>query len=175
MIEPTTLADWRSWLAEHAATEREVWLVLRRGGVSYAEAVEQALCFGWVDGLHRKLDDTASTLRFTPRKPSSAWSASNRERVERMIATGQMTPAGQAMVDLAKETGTWLSGEVVPDDLAALLAENPTAQAHFAAFPPSSRHTILSWIASAKRPETRQRRLRETVELAAQNLRANHR
>ena len=175
MIEPQTVAEWRAWLTAHAGTEREAWLVLRRGGIPYAAAVEQALCFGWIDGLHRKADDTSSALRFTPRNPTSSWSALNRERAERMIADGQMTPAGQALITLAKETGTWERGETIPDDLAALFTANPAAKANFDRFPPSSQRLILDWIATAKRPETRARRLTETVELAAQNRRANHR
>jgi uncharacterized protein YdeI (YjbR/CyaY-like superfamily) len=105
-------AEWRAWLAQHGRTEQEVWLVLFRKNsgtpsVRYAEAVEQALCFGWIDGLHRKRDADSSQLRFTPRRTRSNWSRSNRERAERMVAQGLMTPQGQAVIDRAKAAGTW--------------------------------------------------------------------
>jgi uncharacterized protein YdeI (YjbR/CyaY-like superfamily) len=170
------IAEWRAWLAEHGATEREAWLVIPRGssGIGYSEAVEQALCFGWIDGLHRRRDDTSSVLRFTPRRPGSTWSRVNRERAERMIAEGLMADTGQRVIDRARADGSWLVGEVVPDDLRARLDAEPAAAGHFARFPPSSTRLILEWIAAAKRPETRERRIAETVSLAAQGLRAHH-
>jgi uncharacterized protein YdeI (YjbR/CyaY-like superfamily) len=178
------LAAWRSWLAAHGATATEIRLAIFHQGsttssVGYAEAVEHALCFGWVDSHASARDDESFYLRFSPRNPASTWSKINRERVERLTAAGQMMPAGQEMVDLAKRTGTWdpfpeADAGVIPDDLAEALAANPTAAAHFEAFPPSSRRLILRWIASAKRPPTRARRVAETAELAGRNIRANH-
>jgi uncharacterized protein YdeI (YjbR/CyaY-like superfamily) len=174
LLDPTDEADWRAWLTENATTRREVWLILRRGTLTYTQAVEQALCFGWIDGLHRKHDTTATTLRFTPRNPTSTWSPLNRTRAEHMIATAQMTPTGQAAIDHATSTGTWTRADTIPADLQALLDTTPPAATHFAAFPPSSQRLILEWIATAKRPETRTRRLTETATLAARNLRAHH-
>lgn len=177
----TSVEAWREWLTAHAHAETEAWLVIhhKNSGVPsirIEEAMEQALCFGWIDGLHRKHDEHSSRLRFTPRRPKSTWSAVNRERAGRLIEEGQMTEAGQAMIDLAKETGTWEAvSEGVPEDLAALLAADDAAGTNFAAFPPSSKRLILEWIAGAKKPETRERRIRQTVELAAANVRANHR
>ncbi len=177
LVEPVSVEEWRGWLAANAGTEREAWLVIphkatRRQGVGYAEAIEQALCFGWIDGLHRKHDATSSQLRFSPRSPRSTWSASNRERVRRMTEAGLMTPAGQALVDLSHERGTW---EVHPhgeEEVRRMLEETPGAAVAFAGFPPSVQRLTLEWIAKAKRPETRERRIRRTVELAAEGKRA---
>lgn len=176
--------EWRAWLAQHGEAESEVWLVIQHRdsptpSVRYHEAIEQALCFGWIDGLHRRHDAHSSMLRFTPRSARSTWSAVNRERAARMIEQGMMTGRGQALVDLAKATGTW---QVVPDDqalavpgdLRELFDRSPVARENFDRFPPSSKRLILEWIAQAKRPETRRRRISRTVELAAENLRANH-
>ncbi|MGY6655731.1 YdeI/OmpD-associated family protein [Amycolatopsis sp. TRM77291] len=175
-------AEWRAWLAEHAGTAKEVWLVIRHKGsgvpsIRIEEAMEQALCFGWIDGLHRKHDATSSRLRFTPRSPRSSWSRVNRERATRLIAEGLMTGRGQAMIDLAKEKGRWQvvpDGEGVPEDLRARLDADEAARTHFERFPPSSKRLILEWILTAKKPETRERRIARTVELAAVNRRANH-
>lgn len=177
---PTT-DDWRAWLAEHGQSEREVWLIIHHKNsstpsVRYHEAIEHALCYGWIDGLHRKHDAESSMLRFTPRSPRSSWSAVNRERAARMIEQGLMTEQGQAMIDLARAKGTWqVVPDGVPDDLRKLLDRNPAAAENFARFPRSSKRLILEWIATAKKPETRQRRITETAELAADNIRANHR
>lgn len=178
----TTPAEWRAWLAEHGRTETEVWLVIRHKGsgipsIRIHEAMEQALCFGWIDGLHRKNDATSSRLRFTPRSPRGSWSRVNRDRAADLIARGQMTGQGQAMIDLAKAKGRWQvvpDGESVPEDLRARLDANPAARDNFEKFPPSSKRLILEWIVTAKKPETRQRRITKTVDLAAENLRAHH-
>lgn len=175
-----TVAEWRAWLAEHSASAREIWLVLHHKdsptpSVRYAEAVEQALCFGWIDGHHQKNDERSSRLRFTPRTPRGTWSAVNRERAERMVAAGLMTPAGQAAMDFAKAAGTWNpvpDPDTVPDDLRTALEASPVANEHFKAFPPSSKRLIVAWVVGAKRPETRQRRIARTVELAATGVRA---
>ena len=125
-------AAWREWLAAQHAQRTQVWLLLHKKhveepSVSYDEAVEEALCWGWIDGLTNRWDERSYAVRFTPRKPGSVWSESNVARVERMIAEGRMTPAGQALVDEAKRRGTWdeaASGrlDVTPPDLEAALA-----------------------------------------------------
>jgi uncharacterized protein YdeI (YjbR/CyaY-like superfamily) len=179
-----TSAEWRAWLEQHGRTEREVWLVIHHKdsatpSVRYHEAIEHALCFGWIDSHARKHDADSSLLRFTPRAPRSSWSRVNRERAGRMIEQGLMTDRGHATIEVARSTGTW---QVVPDDLTAAvpvdlrasLETNAAARDHFARFPPSSQRLILEWVASAKRPETRQRRIDRTVELAAVGVRANH-
>jgi uncharacterized protein YdeI (YjbR/CyaY-like superfamily) len=161
-----------------------VWLVIHhkdsgRPSLRYHEAIEHALCYGWIDGLHRKRDADSSQLRFTPRAARSTWSRINRERAAKMIELGLMTESGQALVDLAKSTGTWqvvsdVDSAAIPDDLRALFAGDEAAHDNFRRFPPSSKRLILEWIAGAKRPETRQRRIEQTVTLAAVNVRANH-
>ena len=120
MAEPTvvmarSVAECRAWLTAHGRSESEAWLVIphKNSGIpgpTYVEAVEQALCFGWIDGLQRRHDEHSARLRFTPRRPRSKWSAPNRERVERMIRSGQMTEAGVAAIDRAKADGTWDPG-----------------------------------------------------------------
>jgi uncharacterized protein YdeI (YjbR/CyaY-like superfamily) len=178
-VEARTTGDWRAWLAEHGESAKEVWLVLHHKDSDtpsprYHEAIEHALCFGWIDGLHRKRDEHSSQLRFTPRSPRSTWSQVNRDRAADMITRGLMTDRGQATIDLAKDRGTWHAAESVPADLRELLDGNAAAARNFERFPPSSKRLILEWIATAKKPETRQRRVTRTVTLAADNVRANH-
>ena len=182
-VHPLTRAAWRAWLIANHATSGGVHLVTwrkatGRPAVGYGEAVEEALCVGWVDSIAGKLDPERSTLWFTKRRPKSGWSRPNKERVERLIASGLMMPAGLAAIEEAKRRGTWslldaVEDLVVPDDLAAALAANPPARANWEAFSRSGRRGILEWIIPAKRPETRARRVAETAELAARNEKAN--
>ncbi|MFC0447228.1 YdeI/OmpD-associated family protein [Rhodococcus jostii] len=179
-----TSAEWRAWLAENCRSENEIWLVIHHKNsgtpsVRYHEAIEQALCFGWIDGVHRSRDADSSQLRFTPRVVRSSWSTVNRQRAASMIEQGLMTEHGFAAIELAKAKGTWentANGDsaVVPDDLQAAFDRNESARTNFEKFPPSSTRLILEWIASAKKPETRLRRIDRTVTLAAMNIRANH-
>ncbi|PXY22499.1 YdeI/OmpD-associated family protein [Prauserella muralis] len=178
-LEVDSVAQWRAWLARHCATEREIWLAVRRRdtgapGPRYDEAIEQALCFGWIDSHAR-----GPLLRFTPRRARSTWSRVNRERAARMIDRGLMAEPGLRAIEAAKAAGTWeavpeADALTVPEDLRAALGNDPVAGEHFAAFPPSSRRLILAWIAAAKRPQTRRGRIERTVALAAVNLRAHH-
>lgn len=177
-------ATWRAWLAANHATARGAWLVTWRRGhgpvLAYEDAVEEALCFGWVDSTAGRVDDRRSKLYFAPRKPGSGWAATNKARVGKLLEAGLMTPAGIASVERAKLDGSWTSLDaieqgIIPDDLAAALAAEPAAAAKFEAFPKSARRAILVWIAAAKRPETRAARVRETAERAARNERANER
>ncbi len=180
-LSPSTRAAWRVWLAEHHATSPGAWLILRRKhslepGVTYEEAVEEALCFGWIDSKGKKLDETRFGLTFSPRKPKSIWAKSNKERVARLIERGLMMPAGLAAIEVARANGAWTAYDaadelVMPEDLAAALAANPAAEQHWQGFSASAKTMILYFIASAKRPETRSRRIARTVELAAQNIR----
>jgi len=181
-VYPPTLADWRAWLAANHSRAEGIWLVTDRtvtgkATFSYEQAVEEALCFGWIDG-QAKLDDALTTLWFAPRRAGSVWARSNKERVERLIAAGRMTSAGLAKIEAAQADGSWaLLDSVdkleVPDDLATALDKYTAARAHFDAFPRSAKHAILSWIALAKRPETRAKRIGETARLAQDNVRAN--
>ena len=175
-------STWRAWLEANHRTARGAWLVTwrpRTGRVSldYEAAVEEALCFGWVDSTGGQVDDERGKLYFAPRKPRSVWAASNRARVERLIEEGRMAPAGLAAIERAKANGSWTVLEAadrmeIPDDLTAAFEGRPPAAANFAAFPPSARRMLLAWVAVARRPETRAARIAEIAEAAARNERA---
>lgn len=182
-VHPLTRVAWREWLEQHHARAEGVWLISYKAAsgkprFTYDEAVEEALCFGWVDSKPNKLDDERSLLWFAPRKARTGWSKPNKERVERLVAAGLMRPAGQAKVDAAKQDGSWSALDAVealeiPPDLAAALATYSSAAAHFDAFPRSAKRGILEWIVSAKTPATRAKRIAETARLAEENKRAN--
>lgn len=182
-VEAASAAELREWLAANHDRLDGAWLIVWKkdsGGpyLSWEEIIDELIAFGWIDSTQRRVDDERSKLQITPRKPASKWSRINKERVARLIATGRMTPAGMAMVELAKESGTWsalddVEALVEPDDLRAALDAEPAARRHWDAFPPSVRKAILTWVADAKREVTRSRRIAETVELAAENLRAS--
>ena len=184
-IHPETRAAWREWLDSHHESSTGVWLVSWRkhtgkDGLSYEDGVEEALCFGWIDSLARRLDDSRTMLWYSPRKPGSGWARPNKERVERLTAAGLMAPAGQRMIDAARADGSWsrlddVENLVVPDDLAAAFDARPPAREHWDAFPRSVRRGILVWIVQAKRDTTRAARLEETSRLAQANERANQR
>jgi uncharacterized protein YdeI (YjbR/CyaY-like superfamily) len=178
----TTQADLSTWLAANHTRPDSIWLVLWRKPhgprPTYAQIVQEALCWGWIDSLPRKLDDTRTLLRLSPRRPGSAWSAINKAHVALLTEAGRLQPPGLAAVARAKADGSWhaldaVDGLVAPPDLAAALAAMPGAANHFATFPPSSRRGILEWIALARTPATRARRIAETARLAAVNLKAN--
>ena len=182
-FQPASRAEWRQWLAAHHASAPGVWLVYCKKAsglpsLSYAEAVEEALCFGWIDSHPRKLDAERTQLLFTPRKPRSGWSKVNKERLERLEAAQLLMPAGRAAIARAKQNGAWESLDaaeagLVPDDLAAALAADDAANRHFAAFSLSARKGILTWVLAAKQPATRARRVAEAVRMAALGKRAN--
>ena len=175
-------ATWRAWLEANHATATGAWLVTwrtrsGRQGLDYEAAIEEALCVGWVDSTGGRVDDERGKLYFAARKPRSVWAATNKARVERLIAEGRMMPAGLAAIERAKANGSWeLLDSVerleVPDDLAAALDAQPPAAANFAAFPPSARKMLLGWLVTARRPETRARRIEEIADAAARNQRA---
>jgi uncharacterized protein YdeI (YjbR/CyaY-like superfamily) len=180
----STTARWRAWLAQNCQSESEVWLIIYHKdcgtpSLGYHEAIEHALCYGWIDSHARKHGTDSSVLRFTPRNPKSTWSRVNRQRAAEMAEQGLMTDHGQALIDLAKANGTWevlVDGEdsAIPADLRGLLDRDKAARENFEKFPPYSKRLILEWIATAKKPDTRQRRLNQTVTLASVNVRANH-
>jgi uncharacterized protein YdeI (YjbR/CyaY-like superfamily) len=181
LVHVETREAWRAWLEANHASAAGAWLVSWRRGhgpaVDYGEAVEEALCFGWVDSKGQNVDEQRSRLYFAPRKSSSGWARSNKERVERLIADGRMAPAGLAAIERAKANGSWtlldsVEAGIIPDDLGAAFAEHPPAAEHFAAFPWSARRQLLEWIAQAKRPETRAARILEIATRAARNERA---
>jgi uncharacterized protein YdeI (YjbR/CyaY-like superfamily) len=180
-LSVTTRAEWRAWLAEHHATSPGVWLVQwkhgRGQGPDYEDVVEQAQCYGRVDSQVRSLDADRAEQLLTPRRRTSVWARSNKERVARLTAAGLMTPAGLAVVEQAKASGQWTllddaENLVEPPDLRAALDASPAARTAWDAFSPSARKMLLGWIATAKRAPTRERRIATTVSEAAQGRRA---
>jgi uncharacterized protein YdeI (YjbR/CyaY-like superfamily) len=178
LLEPGSRAELRAWLAANHATSPGVNLAIGKKGTTvtelrYDDAVEEGLAFGWIDSTARRLDEHRFTVLFTPRKRGSVWARTNKERVARLSAAGSMAAAGSAAVEAAKADGSWdLLNEVdsgtVPDDLRAALEATPGAAEGFAALPAGARRIGLYWIASAKRPDTRARRITATVTAAVE-------
>lgn len=181
-LHVTTRAAWRAWLAEHHASEREVWLVYakRHTGeprVEYEDAVQEALCFGWIDSIVRRLDDDRYAQKFTPRRPGSQWSEFNRRRYAKLLAAGALAPAGlangpgeaereEAAAERKKARAEWksaASGEV-PAYIEEGLRREPAAWGIFVRMAPSHRRNYVLWIDSAKKDATRQRRIAEAIE-----------
>jgi uncharacterized protein YdeI (YjbR/CyaY-like superfamily) len=170
---------WEAWLDEHHATSPEAWVKIAKKAsgipsVSYDEAVEVALCYGWIDGQMRSLDSDFYVQRFTPRSRRSRWSKLNREKVARLIETGAMKPAGLREVELAKADGRWDAAydspttATVPDDLREALEQNRRASQAFASLDSRNRYAILHRLQEAKRPQTRQRRIEQFVAMLAE-------
>lgn len=167
---------WESWLSEHHASSKGVWIKIARKtagipSVTYDELVGVALCYGWIDSQAGSYDESDWLQRFTPRGPRSKWSKINRAKVGELIESGRMQPAGLAAVELAKKTGAWEraydspSSSAVPDDLRAALDANPEAAAFFETLNSSNRYAILYRVHDAKRPETRARRIAKFIEM----------
>jgi len=184
--EPIFFEDrdtFRDWLERNHDTADVLWVGYSkvdsgRSGIGYGESVEEALCFGWIDGLVHGIDDETYTRRFTPRNPDSNWSKANVERVEAMIEAGKMTPAGLALVEAARESGAWdgayrlADDHEVPEELEAALKESETAWANFQDFSNTDKHAYIALFREAKTEDTRRKRLERTVELVEQGLRA---
>jgi uncharacterized protein YdeI (YjbR/CyaY-like superfamily) len=170
---------WRRWLSGHRADSQGVWLVLAKKGttdpttLSYDEALDEAICFGWIDGQLGRRDATTFRRRFTPRRARSPWSQRNAAIAERLIATGRMDPSGDEEVRQAKADGRWdaaYAGQAsieVPEDLLAALGANPRARAMFETLTGANRYAILYRVGNAKKPETRSRRIDQFVEMLA--------
>lgn len=161
-------ADWRAWLAVHHDTSPGIFVVYgkkaaRLPGPAYEDLIEEALCYGWIDGTLRPVDDQRTSLYFCPRRKGGIWAASNKARVERLRAAGLMTPAGEAVIARAIEDGSWTildrsEALELPDELADALAGVSGSRAAFDALAPSQRKQLIYQVDSAKRPDTRQRR-----------------
>ncbi len=183
MFYPKTRRAWRAWLEKNHASASGIWLMYYKKHtgkptVTYAESVEEALCFGWIDSKPARLDDERHLLYFCARKPKSVWSKLNKSRLERLLAAGLVAPAGLLAIEVAKKNGSWTAIDasedmIEPEDLVSALEANAQALGFWRGFPPGVRKTILQWILSAKRSETRANRIEETVRLAAENVRAN--
>jgi uncharacterized protein YdeI (YjbR/CyaY-like superfamily) len=172
-------AAWRAWLAEHHDDDHGVWLVLAKKGtteptsLSYDQALDEALCFGWIDGQVRGGGDGVFRQRWTPRRSRSPWSRRNVEHVARLMAEGRMQPSGLAEVERARSDGRWEAAYAgpatieVPDDLSAALSAQPRARAMFDLLTSQNRYSVLLRLSQAKRPETRARRLEKYVDMLA--------
>lgn len=177
----------RAWLTQHHASHAPIWVVYDKktanvaGSLDFDQIVEEAICFGWIDSLPGRVDEKRTKLYLAPRKPKAVWSALNRSRIDALISSGRMTPAGLAKINQAKRDGSWdalkdvanVDRGVLPDDLEAALKRNRTAWTNFANFPPGVRRQTVQWIVTAKRAETRAERVRVSVAMAAENLRAH--
>lgn len=179
MVYASDRTCWRQWLEQNHHDSIGVWLVYYKiksgkSSIPYSEAVKEALCFGWIDSKVQSADGESYRQIFTPRKPKSVWSKLNKQYIEELIAQDKMAEAGLAKIAAAKQDGSWTSLDeiealIVPPDLIQALEADATANKYFAAFNKSTKKSILQWIQSAKRPETRLNRIEKTVISAAQN------
>jgi uncharacterized protein YdeI (YjbR/CyaY-like superfamily) len=171
---------WRKWLELNYTQDKGIWVVMQkvkspRVGVKYDEALDEALCFGWIDGKMKRLDDHEFKQWFSPRRRNSPWSKRNRDKVEKLIDEGHMMPSGLAEVEKAKENGRWeaaYSSKRIPtmsEEMLAALKSNKVAYENFTAFPDSARLMYIHWVNDAKRTETKTRRIGKVVERAMQN------
>jgi uncharacterized protein YdeI (YjbR/CyaY-like superfamily) len=177
----TSRYDWRAWLVKNHETEKEVWLIYykkhtNQPRIPYEDAVEEALCFGWIDSIVQKIDDARYAQKFTPRRSGSKWSELNKRRVRKLLKEGKMTQAGLAKIGeglLKTEEGSKSARKtkelVLPSYLSEALRANKKAWENFNNLAPSNRRQYVGWIAIAKKEETRKRRIREAIELLARN------
>lgn len=175
-IYVTDREQWRNWLIEHHGGEGGVWLIFYKKEtlkptIGYEDAVEEALCFGWIDSIIKKIDNAKYVRKFTPRKDKSKWSALNRRRANKMIKEGRMTDVGLAKIKAAKKSGLWekdgrpRKSFTVPPELAEALAQNKKAKENFDKLALSYRRQYIGWISVAKRAETKKRRIEESIAL----------
>ncbi len=172
-------AEWRKWLEVNYRVSPGIWLIYYKvksdkPSVQYSEAVKEALCFGWIDSKVKSLDQERYMQIFTPRKSKSVWSKLNKQYIEELIEQGLMTEAGLEKIEVAKQDGSWkildaIEALIIPQDLEQALFSNETANRYFQAFSNTSKKNILFWIESAKRPETRLKRIEKTINAVAQN------
>jgi uncharacterized protein YdeI (YjbR/CyaY-like superfamily) len=180
-IEFPNRAAWRKWLEEHDSSEKEFWVIIHkkkseRKGLTYSEAVEEAICFGWIDSKMQTIDASRFRQRFSPRKKNSIWSKSNKETAEKLILQGKMAPPGFETIKEAKSNGKWDAAysskmaPAIPEDLAKTLKANEPAWRNFSAFSNSAKLQYVYWVNSAKKDETRQKRISAVVEKALQKI-----
>ncbi|SFH98118.1 YdeI/OmpD-associated family protein [Halpernia frigidisoli] len=177
---PKSRQEWREWLQDNHHTRQSVWLIYYKKKsniptVVYSEAVDEALCFGWINSKAKPLDEEKFMQFFSRRKPKSVWSKVNKEKIERLTNEGLMTKAGFDIVEIAKQNGSWTildeaEALIIPNDLNIEFEKRPIAKSFFLGLSRSDKRNILQWLTLAKRQETRQKRIAEIVELADQNL-----
>ncbi len=176
---PASRSEWRDWLEENHHTKKSVWLIYYKKNsnlptIEYRDAVDEALCFGWIDSKAKPIDEEKYMQFFSKRKVTSVWSKVNKEKVERLIEEGLMTRSGLDVIEAAKLNGSWTvldeaEALIIPKDLDSEFKRNPNAYKFFSGLSRSDRRNILQWVVLAKRSETRQKRIREIVDLAGQN------
>lgn len=181
---PTSPTDWRKWLEENHLSKQAVWLVFYNKGsgkksITWSEAVDVALCFGWIDSKKIKVDQETSHQFYSRRKPNSTWSRINKEKVRQLIQHGLMTDAGYKSIKIAEQNGSWtildeVEELIIPQDLDTEFNAKPTSKDFFLSLSKSARKSILQWLVLAKRPETRKKRITEIVELAYQHQKPKH-
>lgn len=183
VVYPQSIEEWRNWLEKYHNSVKSIWVLMFKKStgipsITYNEALDEALCFGWIDSKSNKRDEHSFYQIFSPRNPKSNWSRVNKNKIAVLEEQGKMAPKGREMVELAKQTGTWTALDqvedlVIPLEMQQLFTQFPNVQSNFEAFPRSVKRGILDWIYSAKTHETKLKRILNTVELAEQNIRAN--
>lgn len=181
---PKNQAEWREWLQEHHSDKQAVWLQQHakkseKPSITWSDAVDEALCFGWIDSKKVKLDHETTLQFFSKRKAKSTWSKINKDKIDRLIAEGKMTPAGLAIIEIAKKNGSWnildeVEDLILPPDLEIALKSQPPAMDYYEGLSKSIKKMMLYWLVSAKRPETRQKRIDEIATLAAIRQKPKH-
>lgn len=176
----TNQKEWKKWLTKNHNTVKEVWLIFYKKGtgkpsIDYEIAVEEALCFGWIDSLVKKIDTQRYARKFTPRKDNSVWSELNKNRVKKVIKEGRMTEFGMEKITAAKKSGAWNKkikvpeiSEAIPEDFVTALKKNKSAKDNFDKIPPSHKKRYYMWINQAKKKETKEKRIKEAVNLLKQ-------
>lgn len=180
---PTSQADWREWLEKNHQSEKAVWLVYFRvstkiPSISWSEAVDEALCFGWIDSTKKTIDKERYMQYFSRRKPNSTWSKVNKDKVSKLLENNLMTRAGLESIEIAKQNGTWalmddVENLIIPEDLKIALNKNEKSMQFFQSQSKSIKKQMLYWVVIAKRIETREKRIAEIAQLAAQGMRPN--
>lgn len=181
---PPNVAAWRKWLEKNHLSKEAVWLVFynkasNKESITWSESVDVALCFGWIDSKKVKIDEETFHQYFSRRKPNSTWSKINKEKVQQLIESGLMTEAGLKSIETAKQNGSWTIFDeaealIVPKDLDSKFKTRAGSKDYFLSLSKSNQKSILQWIVLAKRPETRQKRIAEIVELASQQRKPKH-
>ncbi|PIE86970.1 MAG: hypothetical protein CSA03_01805 [Bacteroidetes bacterium] len=177
---PKSQDEWRNWLEQNHVTKQSIWVIFYKTAtkipsMSWSDAVDEALCFGWIDSTKKTIDDKSYMQYFSKRKPTSNWSKVNKEKVEQLTKNGKMTQAGVDSIETAKQNGSWtllddVEALIVPKDLEEALRKHEAALDHFDAFSKSTKKILLYWVISAKRPETRQKRILEIAQNAKEKL-----
>jgi uncharacterized protein YdeI (YjbR/CyaY-like superfamily) len=179
-VQPKSRTAWRRWLEKHHAASPGIWLVFAKKHtglptLSYEDAVEEALCFGWIDSLVKSIDDRFHMQMFTPRKPRSAWSATNKSRLAKLMKAGLMAPAGLVAVEQAKQSGSWntyasVDALTIPPELKRALEASPDAKKNWLTYTPSAQRSFLHMVNGAKRPETREKYVRRIIDLVSSKV-----